>query len=155
MDSRSSRGIQEPQVWAAADQLLAEGLRPTIEKSDVLTPLGQTIQVKSSHCRRRWCFSNADTSCNHLTLTAKKDPDFIDQYLDDAEFVYWLIPQSDVKLMVSSHSGYIQISTDPSVASNKRFAPYMVPEARIARIDDLLRSSGSPSSRLRLIRPDK
>jgi hypothetical protein len=31
MEFKSSRGIQEAQVWAAADQLLAEGLRPTIE----------------------------------------------------------------------------------------------------------------------------
>jgi hypothetical protein len=136
--------------WKLAEYRVAElcggqVYKAYASKSDVLTPLGQTIQVKSSQCRRRWCFSNADTSCNHLILTAKKDPDFIDQYPDDADFVYWLIPQSDVKLMVSSHSGYIQISTDPSVASYKRFAPYMAPEARIARIDDLVRSSSSPS----------
>lgn len=32
MERKSWRGIQETDVWAAADQLLAEGLRPTIER---------------------------------------------------------------------------------------------------------------------------
>lgn len=124
-------------------------------KRDVLTPFGQTIQVKSSQCGKRWCFSNADTVCDYLILTASKDHVFIDQYLDDTEFVYWLIPRSDVKLMVSTSSGYIQISTDPDVASNRRFSPYMAPEVRIARIDDHLRSPISSSPRLRLIRPSR
>lgn len=32
MQSKSTRGVQQEEVWAAADQLVAEGLRPTIER---------------------------------------------------------------------------------------------------------------------------
>ncbi|NMM12815.1 MAG: hypothetical protein HHJ17_04615 [Rhodoferax sp.] len=32
MQSKSTRGVQQGEVWAAADQLVAEGLRPTIER---------------------------------------------------------------------------------------------------------------------------
>lgn len=32
MQIRSSRGVQQDEVWAAADALIAEGLRPTIER---------------------------------------------------------------------------------------------------------------------------
>lgn len=32
MQQRSSRGVQQDDVWAAADALLAEGLWPTIER---------------------------------------------------------------------------------------------------------------------------
>lgn len=52
MDSRSSRGIQEPQVWAAADQLLAEGLRPTIER--VRQKIGSGSPNTVSPMLERW-----------------------------------------------------------------------------------------------------
>lgn len=32
MQSKSTRGVQQEDVWAAADQLVADGLRPTIER---------------------------------------------------------------------------------------------------------------------------
>ena len=32
MQSKSTRGVQQEDVWAAADALIAEGLRPTIER---------------------------------------------------------------------------------------------------------------------------
>lgn len=32
MQSKSSRGVQQSEVWAAADALLAQGLRPTVER---------------------------------------------------------------------------------------------------------------------------
>lgn len=32
MQSKSTRGVQQEEVWAAADQLVADGLRPTIER---------------------------------------------------------------------------------------------------------------------------
>lgn len=32
MQTKSSRGVQQSEVWAAADTLLAEGVRPTIER---------------------------------------------------------------------------------------------------------------------------
>lgn len=32
MQSKSTRGVQQDEVWAAADALIAEGLRPTIER---------------------------------------------------------------------------------------------------------------------------
>ena len=52
MESRSSRGIQEPQVWAAADQLLAEGLRPTIER--VRQKIGSGSPNTVSPMLERW-----------------------------------------------------------------------------------------------------
>jgi len=52
MDSRSSRGIQEPQVWTAADQLLAEGLRPTIER--VRQKIGRGSPNTVSPMLERW-----------------------------------------------------------------------------------------------------
>jgi hypothetical protein len=52
MDSRSLRGIQEPQVWAAADQLLAEGLRPTIER--VRQKIGSGSPNTVSPMLERW-----------------------------------------------------------------------------------------------------
>lgn len=52
MDSGSSRGIQEPQVWAAADQLLAEGLRPTIER--VRQKIGRGSPNTVSPMLERW-----------------------------------------------------------------------------------------------------
>jgi uncharacterized protein (DUF2267 family) len=32
MQLKSTRGVQQADVWAAADALIAEGLRPTIER---------------------------------------------------------------------------------------------------------------------------
>jgi len=32
MQTKSTRGVQQDDVWAAADALIAEGLRPTIER---------------------------------------------------------------------------------------------------------------------------
>ena len=32
MQSKSTRGVQQEDVWGAADALIAEGLRPTIER---------------------------------------------------------------------------------------------------------------------------
>lgn len=52
MESESSRGIQEPQVWAAADQLLAEGLRPTIER--VRQKIGRGSPNTVSPMLERW-----------------------------------------------------------------------------------------------------
>lgn len=52
MESGSSRGIQEPQVWAAADQLLAEGLRPTIER--VRQKIGRGSPNTVSPMLERW-----------------------------------------------------------------------------------------------------
>ncbi|SFQ05321.1 DNA-binding protein [Variovorax sp. 770b2] len=52
MESRSSRGIQEPQVWAAADLLLAEGLRPTIER--VRQKIGSGSPNTVSPMLERW-----------------------------------------------------------------------------------------------------
>ncbi len=52
MESKSSRGIQEPQVWAAADQLLAEGLRPTIER--VRQKIGSGSPNTVSPMLERW-----------------------------------------------------------------------------------------------------
>lgn len=52
MESGSSRGIQEPQVWAAADQLLVEGLRPTIER--VRQKIGRGSPNTVSPMLERW-----------------------------------------------------------------------------------------------------
>ena len=32
MPTKSTRGVQQDDVWSAADDLIAEGLRPTIER---------------------------------------------------------------------------------------------------------------------------
>ncbi|CAJ97169.1 hypothetical protein CMPELA_31070 [Cupriavidus necator] len=102
---------------------------------DVLTRTGKTLQVKSANpTDKRWSFSNAHTECDWLVLTAQKDDRFSAQYLDDSPWVYWLIRRSEVPQVVRT-SGYIQISTNPDVWSNRRMVEYMVPEARIVEIE--------------------
>lgn len=64
MESRSSRGIQEPQVWAAADQLLAEGLRPTIER--VRQKIGSGSPNTVSPMLERW-FATLGKRLGHST----------------------------------------------------------------------------------------
>ena len=49
---RSGRGIQEPQVWEAADALLHEGLRPTIER--VRQKIGSGSPNTVSPMLERW-----------------------------------------------------------------------------------------------------
>jgi chromosome segregation ATPase len=52
MEFKSSRGIQEAQVWQAADALLAEGLRPTIER--VRQTIGSGSPNTVSPMLERW-----------------------------------------------------------------------------------------------------
>ena len=43
MNQKSTRGVQQHEVDAAADSLLAERLRPTVERVNV--PAGRTVPV--------------------------------------------------------------------------------------------------------------
>ncbi|WP_137860569.1 DNA-binding protein [Variovorax sp. 3P27G3] len=52
MESKSWRGIQEADVWSAADQLLTEGLRPTIER--VRQQIGRGSPNTVSPMLERW-----------------------------------------------------------------------------------------------------
>jgi hypothetical protein len=52
VESKSWRGIQEPDVWSAADELLAEGQRPTIER--VRQKIGRGSPNTVSPMLERW-----------------------------------------------------------------------------------------------------
>jgi hypothetical protein len=52
MESKSWRGIQESDVWSAADELLAEGQRPTIER--VRQKIGRGSPNTVSPMLERW-----------------------------------------------------------------------------------------------------
>lgn len=101
---------------------------------DVVDPGFQTHQVKSSLIRdgKRWSFSNARTKCDFLVLTGEKESTFAEQYLDDAEFVYWRVPGAEVAQVVGA-SGYLQISTNPDSRSNIRMRVYMIAEIELSR----------------------
>lgn len=62
MESKSWRGIQEADVWSAADQLLAEGQRPTIER--VRQKIGRGSPNTVSPMLERW----------FATLSKRLDP---------------------------------------------------------------------------------
>lgn len=78
MESRSSRGIQEPQVWAAADQLLAEGLRPTIER--VRQKIGSGSPNTVSPMLERW-FSTLGKRLNQGAAAHSATPEGIPRAL--------------------------------------------------------------------------
>ena len=48
MQLKSTRGVQREDVWTAADQLIADGLRPTIERVHRNRAVG--VMLKLMHC---------------------------------------------------------------------------------------------------------
>jgi hypothetical protein len=112
---------------------LTDGVRTGYkDPHDVTVKGGARLEVKYSHVNapngsktRRWNWHSVLGSANnkaydYLVLMGEKDPRYDDQYPDDLEFVFFLVPRLDVD----------QIKTGNDIAINTNFATLKAPRSK-------------------------
>lgn len=105
---------------------------------DVITPKGLRIKVKISTInweRQQWAFSNTLKSYDWLILIGEKENIYTPQYINDEDYIHWLIPRHSVGAF-SDKNGSIFISINPKNKTNKRIHHLMTTEETISEIDN-------------------
>ncbi|CAN5732179.1 hypothetical protein BH11PSE13_BH11PSE13_40540 [soil metagenome] len=86
-DIRSGRGVQEADVWAAADVLLSKGLRPTIER--VRQQIGRGSPNTVSPMLERWFGSLSQRIVGGTAAPAGNDADGVPVSVRNAMRLLW------------------------------------------------------------------